>query len=226
MVTHNDVGMESAVSPALNINLSSIIFSSLISGNVDESGAEYKLTLVDENIAISAPDAPNISRSGMSITVPFSISGNNSSNVTQISYVVSDGTWTHNGWSNGAKIKAYGKLDITNSSVASSSGIITLPNGYNKNWHTYIIAEDINLNKESNYASVPFEISVPEDNDVIDNTTLYSITGKIIEPNNNGYPGVKISAGGKTVKSDKSGNCRSHSPNCKNLPPSFFAAHF
>lgn len=34
----------------------------------------------------------------------------------------------------------------------------------------------------------------------------YSIKGKVIEPNNNGYPGVKITTGGKTVKSDKNGN--------------------
>lgn len=39
-----------------------------------------------------------------------------------------------------------------------------------------------------------------------DAKTTFSISGRIIEPNNNGYPGVKITAGGKTVNSDKNGN--------------------
>ena len=48
-VNHNYVG----VSPALNINLSSVFFTSVISGTKGETGAEYKLTLLDNDMTIA-----------------------------------------------------------------------------------------------------------------------------------------------------------------------------
>ena len=59
------------VSPALNINLSSVIFSSLISGTAGEAGAEYKLTLLDNSREFSATVGVINASAGETISIPY-----------------------------------------------------------------------------------------------------------------------------------------------------------
>ena len=130
MVSGNDKSGSPLVnlSPALNINLSSVLFTSLI------SGTEYKLTLLDSNLSIVTTGT--VSKNGNVITVPYSITGNNA---TQVSVLITDKEYT----ASDATIKAYGKLSAGEAFAATGSGTFTLPDDY-AGCHIYIIAETVN----------------------------------------------------------------------------------
>ena len=55
---------EYGVSPAFNIDLSSVIFSSLVSGTAGQEFAEYKLTLADSNLKVGIPSGATLTASG------------------------------------------------------------------------------------------------------------------------------------------------------------------
>ena len=157
-VSHGSVG----VSPALNINLSSVLFTSVISGTKGETGAEYKLTLLDNDMTIAGNG--NVSRSGGTVTVPYTISGTNSGSATQVSVLILDKEYTA-GNTNGATVLAYEKLAVDSFSV-TGTGTFTLPAGLldktcGTDYYAYIIAEDVNGEKETDYASTPVSITVP-----------------------------------------------------------------
>ena len=146
------------VSPAFNINLSSVIFSSLISGTAGEADAEYKLTIKDENLGIT-PGA--VTREGNKVTVPYTISGSDAENATQVSVLLTDSEYTSGTAATGGY--TYMKLAVDSWS-ASGTGTFTLPDEYaDKSWgsdyHIYILAEDVNGEKETDYASEPVEIA-------------------------------------------------------------------
>lgn len=141
------------VSPALNVNLSSILFSSVISGTVGETGAEYKLTLLDSNMSIECNG--DATRSGDIITIPYTISGMNSANATQVSVLLLDKEYIA-GNTNNADILFYGALNDNDS--------FTLPvelsdKVWGSDYYAYIIAEDVNGEKVTDYASTPVEIT-------------------------------------------------------------------
>ncbi len=150
----------SGVSPALNLNLSSVLFSSVISGTAGETGAEYKLTLLDGDMTIAA--SGDVTRNGKTVTVPYSISGANSANATQVSVLILDKEYTA-GNTNGATVLDYQKLNV-DSFLASGTGTYSLPDslyrkGCGTDYHMYILAEDVNGEKETDYASTPVEIT-------------------------------------------------------------------
>ena len=126
---------------------------------VGEIGAEYKLTLLDGDMTI-APGS-GVTKSGNMLTVPYSISGNNSGNVTQVSVLILDKKYTA-GNTNGAKVLAYDKLNVDNFST-SGKGTFPIPDSLSgkkagTDYHVYLIAEDVNEEKETDYASTPVEI--------------------------------------------------------------------
>ena len=148
------------VSPAFNVKLSSVLFSSVISGTSGETGAEYKLTLLDADMTIAANS--DATRYGKTVTVPYSISGTNSANATQVSVLVLDKEYTA-GNTNGATVLDYQKLNVDSFS-ASGTVTYTLPDslyrkGCGTDYHMYILAEDVNGEKETDYASTPVEIT-------------------------------------------------------------------
>ncbi|MDD6058542.1 MAG: DUF6273 domain-containing protein [Clostridiales bacterium] len=150
-VDYNNVG----VSPALNVNLSSVLFSSVLSGTVGQPGAEYKLTLQNGNITI----APGIITrdSGDGVTVPYTIGGTNGGNATQVSLMVLDKEYTK-GNTNGARLVAYEKL----ADAGSITGTFTLTEDMkNGSYYYYIVAEDVNGDKATDYASAPVQITIP-----------------------------------------------------------------
>lgn len=147
------------VSPALNVDLSSVLFSSVISGAAGETGAEYKLTLLDD--AMSITSGSGVTKSGNTVTIPYSISGDHSGSATQVSVLVLDKEYSA-GNANGAEILDYQKLNIDNFS-ASGTGTYTLPETLSgkeagADYHIYILAEDVNGEKETDYAGEPVEI--------------------------------------------------------------------
>ncbi len=151
------------VSPALNINLSSVIFSSLIPGTEGSAGAdEYKLTLLDSKMIIAEGSA-GVSRSGNTITVPYSITGEHKNDANQVSVLIMDsaysaGTAATSGFT-------YLKLDV-GSFGTTGTGTFTLPAAYAKktcgtDYYAYILAEDINNGNATDYASAPASITIP-----------------------------------------------------------------
>lgn len=143
------------VSPALNVKLSSVLFSSVLSGTSGQPGAEYKLTLLDDKMSITPGSI--IRASGDVITVPYSISGINGNHATQVSLMVLDKEYTQ-GNTNGAKLVNYQKL--ADASVASGAFTLTA-DMKNSSYDYYIVAEDVNSGNLTDYASTPVKITIP-----------------------------------------------------------------
>ena len=142
------------VSPAFNINLSSVIFASLITGTAGAAGAEYKLTLKDDNLGIALTSGKKVTQSENTLTIPYTVSGDNSANATQVSVLVTDKAYT----ASDAKILKYGKLaDVTSTSLSGTANF-TLPDGLTgtlgTDYHVYLLAEDVNGEKETDYANL------------------------------------------------------------------------
>ena len=153
IVVTNYVG----VSPAFNINLSSVLFTSAISGTAGDTEAEYKLTLLDSDMTIAGNG--DVTRSGDTVTVPYTISGRNSANATKVSVLITDKVYTDGN----AQILHYGALDT---SAGNGTGSFTLSSNLSdkvcgSDYYAYIIAEDVNGEKETDYASTPVSITVP-----------------------------------------------------------------
>lgn len=150
------------VSPAFNVSLSSIISSSLISGTAGAPGAEYKLTLKDTTMAVHPG---SVTRSDTTITIPYTVS----SNATQISVIMTNGSWSDDtGWSDGAELKYYKKLE----GDLSGSGSFVLPQNYDTGWKTYLIAEAVKSGYLTDYASKPVAIQVPTESTPVPTQTL------------------------------------------------------
>ena len=138
------------VAPALNINQESIIFSTAVAGETNA----YKLTLSDSNLTIAVPDGQELDITETTVTVPYEIGGTNAGNATRASILITD--------ADGANILLYKELGAT----TATSGTFDLPdgcelNGWGTDYHVYILAEDINDDKETDYVSSPVELSAP-----------------------------------------------------------------
>ncbi len=166
-------GPSVGVSPALNVNLSSVLFTSVISGTAGQTGAEYKLTLIDDNMTIAGNGT--VTRNGDTVIIPYTISGTNSANATQVSVLLLDKEYTE-GNSNDAEVIYYGALDDEDS--------FTLPSNLSdkvcgSNYYAYIVAEDVNGEKETDYASTPIKITIIEE--IPENTETEEPTATIEE---------------------------------------------
>ena len=142
------------VSPAFNVRLSSVIFASVITGTAGEAGAEYKLTLKDDNLGIALTSGKKVTQSESVLTIPYTVSGDNSANATQVSVLVTDKAYTDSD----AKILKYGKAADVSSSSLSGTGAFELPSGLTgtlgTDYHIYLLAEDVNGEKETDYANL------------------------------------------------------------------------
>ena len=170
--------MTYGVSPALNVDLSHVIFSSLISAN----SSIYKLTIRDAARTIAIQSGESIKReSATQISVPYIMDSGSDHMSLLITNAKNDSgqeiTWTDStGWSNGA-VKQYYKTVAE----VSSSGTITfsLPDNYESNrdnWKVWILAEQLNRTKETDYASEPLCITIPHWHSYTYNASGASIT--------------------------------------------------
>ncbi len=164
----HDPKYQSGISPAVNIPLNKILFSTLVSGVNRMPGSEYKLTLIDNSpypYYRGDPglmtDIGQITRHGNLIRVQFNAGGIRVKAVNRISYLITDKKWNETG----ASIIKYGKLDITSGSMTSDGeGSFELPEAYDKDdpdHHVYVFAETVNEGKKSDYASDPIELDIP-----------------------------------------------------------------
>ena len=135
------------VSPAFNIDLTSVIFSSLIS---DEDNT-YKLTVKDAGLGTSG----SAILEGTQATVTYSTTGD----ATQASYLVTDQAWS-DGWPADAALLAYGRLG----EAGEGQGAFSLPDGcaagdWGTKYHVYVLAESVSAGKATDYASTPVEVT-------------------------------------------------------------------
>ncbi|MBO4864903.1 MAG: InlB B-repeat-containing protein, partial [Eubacterium sp.] len=155
------------VSPAFNVNLESVIFSSIIPETAGEKYADYKLTLLDGDITVAVQSGKKIEVNGDKVTVPYAISGANNTHATQISVLILDKDYQKAN-ANDAEILYYGKLDVKGIfSTKKGEGTFEFPSELDKSkWGTdyqvYLLAEDVNGEKKSDYASEPVKLDIPE----------------------------------------------------------------
>lgn len=153
------------VSPAFNLDLNSIVFSSLVTGNKGENYAEYKLTIHDEDIVVEAAGASVSSASDNKISVPYAVKGASASKANQLSILILDKEYKA-GNSNNANVLYYGKLDATEPFVQPSVGTFEFPSELNKakwgkEYQVYLLAEQVNDGVATDYASEPVKITKP-----------------------------------------------------------------
>ena len=93
------VRFEEGVCPAFNLDLSRIVFTSFVEdsnedfefdGAVGEPDADYKLTILDDNLTIAQTTGQDVTRSGNEVTVPYTITGTDAGNATQVSVLITD----------------------------------------------------------------------------------------------------------------------------------------
>ena len=75
---------------------------------------------------------------------------------------VTKGIWTANGWSGGSQLLQYARLDAGSFGLAGT-GTFSLddsrvPGTWGRDYHVYLLAEDVNGEKETDYASAPVEV--------------------------------------------------------------------
>ena len=145
------------VAPALNIDLDRVLFSTSISGNLGAVGSEYTLTVLNDDITVSH-SAVSISDSTMTCVA--------AGNGDQVSILITDGVWDDSE----SSIMYYG--EYTGSFDYSLAGLDI--SDWGTSYHVYLIAEDNNGIYETDYASVPVELSVTDVGDIVSMFRLYN----------------------------------------------------
>ena len=159
---------EFGIAPAINIDWNSIMMTSLVSGTQEKVGAEYKLTMLDKDISVSLQSGKIPSAVGNQLTIPYEVKGADASSVDRISVMLVNDCYEP-GNPNEAEILYYGSLENTFSSVngqfiTKGEGTITLPSSFKiGDWGyryiVYLIAEDANDSKMTDYAGMPVELT-------------------------------------------------------------------
>lgn len=139
------------VSPALNVDLSSVLFSKLLEESEDLS---YKLTLIDEDLVLKPKTV--VQNAEGEVTVSYSVSGERLTPDTQIGLMVLDREYTA-GNTNGAKLIAYETL--TEDCYFGKVTFSPLEDG--EDFYYYLVAEKVNDGYATDYASVPVQITIP-----------------------------------------------------------------
>lgn len=163
------------VCPALNIDLSAILFASATGTDktldLNEAGAKidyntsrkWKLTLLDTSMTVNLTEGKTVMRLDTDaecvITVPFTYTGDNAN---QISVMITDKPHTDCS----AQVLYYGALQGISMDCFTDAGTFTLPSQLERqicgeNYYVYIIAEAVNGCYETDYASEFCEIFIP-----------------------------------------------------------------
>ena len=151
-----------AVCPAMNIDYSYIIFSSLISGKFNEVGSEYKLTIKDDDLSVAVPAGEGATLLNDTVTIPYKVSGKDAGNTDRVSVLILDSEYRDDD----TKILYYDSLGGAYSE--NGQGTFKLPSDlkyedWGSKYFVYILAEDINGTKQTDYASFPEYVNKPVD---------------------------------------------------------------
>ena len=139
------------VAPALNVDLGAVLFATQVGPK------EFKLTLIDEDLAVSVPEDKAVSLKESTVTIPCEIGGPDASDTTLAAVLILDKEYTP-GNENGAAILCY--------DVPDAEGDLTLPEGLDPSgWGTdffvYVLAESRHGAHETDYACAPVKVEAP-----------------------------------------------------------------
>ncbi len=142
-------------SPAFNVNRDEILYSTLLTGNAGEAGAEYKLVLKDPELNINLAEE-KITTSGNTLIIPYTLSGNNAVNADTVSVLITDKEYDRED----AEILQYGMLITDGAPGSSGTGLFTIdPEEVPElDCHVYVLSEDRKGGKETESVSIPQEI--------------------------------------------------------------------
>lgn len=163
-VSFSSVFFEQGVAPALCVDQESILFTSRVPYDYDDTDNEFRLTLIDEDMEIGIPEDKYVMfDDDYAVTVPYEITGDNADSANRVSVLILDGEYSA-GNTNNADIIYYDVLD--GAFGTSGTGKFELPeqldiDDWGKSYHVYIVAEDTNEDMETEYASEPVEIDAP-----------------------------------------------------------------
>ena len=150
-VTEDDGG----VSPAFNVALSQIVFST----KLPDTSNEYKLTLKDSGLKVTPG---TVTRNGSTVTVNFSgVTGE----PDRLFVVITNGSWSDStGWSDGTEYKYCGKLKVSDAIGTQGSGTFELPKDFTlaDGLNCYLVAEKISNGKATEAASSPASFVIPK----------------------------------------------------------------
>ena len=153
------IKFSNGVAPAINVYQKNIIFASSVGNRSDT----FKLTFKDSGLKIAIQEGKKVSVSGTKVTVPYTITGTNADTATRASVLILDKEYkTEN--SNNANILYYDGLDGLYGK--NGTGTFVLPaslklKDWNTKYYVYILAEDINAEAETDFASAPVKLGVP-----------------------------------------------------------------
>ncbi|MBO4862888.1 MAG: Ig-like domain-containing protein [Eubacterium sp.] len=171
-LSHINVGSNIiGVSPAFNINLASVIFSSVIPNTENE----YKLTVRDSKLTIAADG--EVKKEGNKVTVPYKVDGENKDKVTRVTVLLlkeeyKAGKTVVNSSDEGTGgLPEFSYIKLEAEDISSGTGSFTLPDEYaelecGKDYFAYILAEIENTGetdkevKQTDYASSPVAITI------------------------------------------------------------------
>lgn len=147
------------ISPAFNIDLSSILYTTLHASKGWEEemagkiGSYYTLTLIDPSLRISRVGTPSVTPKNR-IHIPVSAFGD----LDDISVLMLDKEYKP-GNPNGATIKYYERAvgDWDSYGIGAE---ISLPTDYDPSWKTYVIAEKMCDYYETDYSSEPMLVDM------------------------------------------------------------------
>lgn len=163
------------VSPALNIDLSSVLFVSTVEADnaqdqadpeekaEDSTSMVWKMTLLDTGKTVNVTDGKTVTRTdtnaGVVIAVPYTYAGKD---VTRISVVITDRAYTDDG----AQVLYYGALQEVSGNRTTGTGAFVLPADLKDqicgtNYYAYLIAENVNGDHQTDYASHFYAIAIP-----------------------------------------------------------------
>ena len=151
-------------SPALNLDRDKILFSTLISGEAGKAGAEYKLTIEDDDIQLALPEGQDAKFENGAWTVPYILSGKNAGSVNQLSVMVLSKDY-RGGDLGDPNLVYYAKIDATPSVNGTVS--FTLPSDlssqymWGAGYQLYLVAENVNGMMETDYSSKPLLLENP-----------------------------------------------------------------
>lgn len=170
--SHIPASYQKGVSPAFNINLDSIVFSSLLNPASNKKyEEEFKLTLKDSNTSLMLGE---ISRDDDIVTIPYTVTDNDESDgiiadTVSVLILESDNT-----------IKYYAPLTGA-FAMTGSSGTFDVPTYFDATCDfVYILAEDTHEGNTSkyltDYASEMVEITIPENHSISPEIKNISLT--------------------------------------------------
>ena len=145
------------VSPALNVDQQSILFTSLTGNSADE----FKLTLLDSGLAVTVPDGGETSIEGITVTIPCEAGGPDADSMTHVSVLILNKAYLP-GNPNSANILCYTALQ----GAPADGGTFDLPEGcdpegWGTDYHVYLLAENLNGPCRTDYASIPLPLNAP-----------------------------------------------------------------